>query len=169
VDSLVDKKDSRIWTYHFDLPARFPLTKFGQECCGFEAEGAVIHEGMRLLAREDGQYEVRFNVSTPAMPVLMRLQLVLYENGNSVPRTLTLPFIAIKPWDLQTYPDNTLEAIDPKEYLVSVRGYSQVIYEIMNIDQLPEREHRKHSFLLVKRIGTARFGSGFQDQSVNGQ
>ncbi|HWE38412.1 MAG TPA: hypothetical protein VG406_17705 [Isosphaeraceae bacterium] len=157
------------WTYPFDLPARFPLTKFGSRCCAFEGDGAVIHEGMRLLARVDGQYEVRFNVTTPAMPVMLKLQLILFERLDSpgldsrpyVPKTLTLPPIWLRPWDSDPFPDarDPGEGIQPPSYLVSVRGYSQVIKEIHAPDSKYARDG-KRNFLVVKRIGTARFGSG---------
>jgi hypothetical protein len=156
VDEIIDDPSGRVWTYHFDLPARFPRSQFGfgKACCAFEGEGALIHEGMRVLARQDGQYEVRFNITTPATPILLRMQLVLHEEGNALPpRTLTLPPIPLKPWGMDPYPDATQPKFEPVSYLVRVRGYSQVVKEI---------QQGNGHFLLVKRIGSARFGSGFQ-------
>jgi hypothetical protein len=169
-DELKDDPSGRVWTYHFDHPARFPRTEFGAACCAFEGEGAVIHEGMRLLARQDGQYEVRFNITTPSMPVMLRLQLILFEQGRPyategrpIPRTLTLAPIPLRPWDADPYPDMSQAGVDPSKagvapvsYLVRVRGYSQVIKEAQRGDG---------RLLLVRRIGTARFGSGVQIQA----
>ncbi len=162
-DDLTDDKSSRVWTYHFDHPARFPKAEFGTACCAFEGEGAIIHEGMRVLAREDGQYEVRFNITTPPTPVLLRLQLILFppdppdkNGGQPIPRTLTLPPISLRPWGSEPYLDDSRAGNDPVSYLVRLRGYSQIIKEVQTDNG---------SFLLVKRIGTARFGSGVRIQA----
>jgi hypothetical protein len=158
---------ARVWTYHFDHPARFPHTKFGVKCCAFEGEGVVIHEGMRLLARQDGQYQVRFNITAPSIPVVLRLQLVLFENGRPdpsvgkpIPRTLTLPPIVLESTGPGTFPADLEAGIHPTSYLVSVRGYSQVIKEAEGSDA------PRGNLLLVKRIGTARIGSGVQYQAT---
>jgi hypothetical protein len=160
---LTELGGDRVLTYYFDLPARFPMAKYGPPrvgttCCAFEGEGAVIHEGMRMLARQDGLYEVRFNITTPAIPVVVRLQIVLYEKDAHLPRTLTLPPIVLQPTGTDAFPRNLLGGTDPTSYIVSVRGYSQVIKEVQG-DQ-------KDRFLLVKRIGSARFGSGVRYQST---
>jgi hypothetical protein len=161
------------WIYPFDLPARFPVTRFGSSrTCAFEGDGAVIHEGMRLLARVDGQYEVRFNVTAPAMPVMLKLQLLLYQRPDSpglskcrvpVAKTLTLPPIWLRPWGSDPFPNSNDpgEGTSPTTYQVSVRGYSQVIKEVHSPESAyAATEPSKRNFLLVKRIGTARFGSG---------
>ena len=156
---------------HFDHPARFPKTSYGQQSCAFESEGAVIHEGMRLLARQDGQYEVRFNITTPSIPVTLRLQLILFNEPLSspdgqaipvqpIPRTLTLPPVALKPSGADAFPDNPEGGTNPTSYFVSVRGYSQVILEAQQ-DELGQRH-----LLLVKRNGTARIGSGVLYQAM---
>ena len=168
-DELLDKPDSHVWTYHFDHPARFPMIKYGSRCCAFEGEGAIIHEGMRLLARQDGQYEVRFNITTPSIPVLLRLQLILFEkgrpdpmDGRPIPRTLTLPPIVIRRQtnDPEAFPNDLEGGIYPTSYLVSVQGYSQVIKEAQEEKKWPGY------LLLVKRNGTARIGSGVQYQAT---
>jgi hypothetical protein len=143
--------------YRFDLPARFALAQFGSRspCPSLEGEGAVIHEGMRILTGKDGQYDIRFNVTVPAMPVTMRLQLLLYDNGSSpFPKTLTLPPIRIVP-DKDADHDDYDDVDNPPSggapflsYLVRLRGYSHVV-----------RDH-SGTFQLARRIGTARFGSG---------
>jgi hypothetical protein len=142
--------------YRFDLPARFALAQFGSTslCPSFEGEGAVIHEGMRILTSKDGQYDIRFNVTVPAMPVTMRMQLLLYDNASSpFPKTLTLPPIRIVP-DKDADHDDYDDVDNPPSggtpflsYLVRLRGYSHVV-----------RDH-SGTFQLARRIGTARFGS----------
>src|SRR5262249_5204805 len=125
-----------------------------------------IHEGMRVLIRQDGQYQVRFNITAPAIPLRLRLQLILFEDSRAdiklaqpIPRTLTLPPIVIEPTGADTFPANLEAGIHPTSYLVSVRGYSQVVKEATGND-----EPGGGKFLLVKRIGTARIGSGVQYQ-----
>jgi|GEM_PF-4003175 len=157
-EQLVARQNESLRTYHFDLPARFPVTRFGNDCCAFEDEGAIIHEGMRFLARQDGQYEVRFNITAPSIPVVVRLQLVLYEKDGHVPRTLTLPPVVLKPTSLDAFPDDLEAGVDPTSYIVTVLGYSQVVREVHQPDN--------GTFLLVKRIGTARFGSGVRQQAT---
>jgi hypothetical protein len=165
-DWLRDDKDGRVWTYHFDLPARFPANKFGGACCGFEGEGVVIHEGMRMLAKTDGQYEIRLNLSAPPMPVTLRLQMLLYSHGARPPRTLTLPPIVLMPSDGDSFDDDLAKAYDPVSYLVAVRGYSQVIKEQQRpaTPQGPPASNPGY-FALVKRTGVARFGSGVRYQT----
>jgi hypothetical protein len=143
--------------YRFDLPARFALARFGSDRCqgSCEDEGAIIHEGMRILTREDGQYEVRFNVTAPATQITLRLQLLLYDETSApFPKTLTLPPIRLAPadggdWESRDRPSDPYHG-DPVllSYLVRLKGHSHVVRE------------RNGSFLLARRIGTARFGSG---------
>jgi hypothetical protein len=173
VDSLADDRTGRVWTYHFDHPARFPSQNFGPSyatssdgttCCAFEGQGAVIHEGMRLLARTDGKYEVRFNITAPATVVTMRLQLILHDLGNHVPRTLTLPPIVLKPSQNDFFDDDLAQKFDPVSYIVSVQGYSQVVLETQS-PIATTTDPRADHFLLVKRAGSARFGSGVRYQT----
>jgi hypothetical protein len=167
VDDLTDTADSRVWTYHFDHPARFPISRLGLNCCAFEGEGAVIHEGMRLLAGQDGNYELRFNITGPSIPIQIRLQLILFEECRSpdapiqsIPRTLTLPLIVVQPEGPEAFPNDLEGGIHPTSYIVSVRGYSQVIREVQGDENGPGH------FLLVQRSGTARIGSGVQYQTT---
>jgi hypothetical protein len=157
-----DPVRGHVWTYHFDLPARFATAKFAPApngaCCSWEGEGSVIHEGMRLLVRQDGKYEVRFNITTPSIPVSIRMQLLLYPPAQGrTTRTLTLPPIVLIPSGPTTFPDDPEAGVDPTSYIVSVQGYSQVLKEahIKPTDNL----------ILVKRIGSARVGSGVRYQA----
>src|SRR5207249_298490 len=49
----------------FDQPAHFPIPRFGLEGDRLNSEGVVIYEGMRFVARSDGQYKVTFTTSAP--------------------------------------------------------------------------------------------------------
>ena len=83
----------------FDFPssARFTIPRFDRKGGEFEDDGAVIYEGMRFVVEDSGNYEVRFLVSTPAMPVLLRLQLHVpcTDRGE---HTITLPPIDLPPY-----------------------------------------------------------------------
>jgi hypothetical protein len=124
---------------------------------------------MRLLAGQDGRYEVRFNITAPSVPVLLRLQLILFEEGHPdprygrpIPRTLTLApiFLQPDPSDEKSFPNNLEGGVYPTSYLVSVLGYSQVIKEVQG-----DKTNPGH-LLLVKRNGVARIGSGVQFQAT---
>jgi hypothetical protein len=164
VPILAREDPDHVWTYYFDHPARFPRASFGRNCCAVEGEGAVIHEGMRLLAGQNGRYEVRFNITTPSIPVALRLQLILFlpcpedpALPQPVPRTLTLPPIAIEPAGDDAFPLDLTAGTRPTSYMVSIKGYSQVIQEALDGGDGKQ-------LLLVKRIGTARMGHGVQYQ-----
>jgi hypothetical protein len=168
-EDLQDSRDghAKVWTYYFDHPARFPRAKFGVRCCAFEGEGAVIHEGMRVLARQDGRYQVKFNITAPSIPLVLRLQLILFEEprydgriAQSIPRTLTLPPIVVESKGPGTFPSDLEAGAHPTSYLVSVSGYSQVIKEAKADGS------QGGQLLLIKRIGTARIGSGVQYQAT---
>lgn len=126
--------------HYFALPAHFPVPTLAEHCNGPGAEGVVIHEGMRLFATDDGGYEVQFAATAPALPVTLRLQLVLTKMDSQF-FTLTLPPIDIKP---QRSADGTLL---PGTWQVRHTGYSREI------------QRGFCTLLDVKRTGTARFGS----------
>jgi hypothetical protein len=150
-ESLASPSDLRLARLRFDCAASFPLREFG--ACGefFEEDGAIIHEGMRIVANDRGDYIVRFNVSTPAMPVTLRLQLTMKVPGTGRTIRLTLPAIEVKP------DGSSPEFYKPAPYGVSVVGHSAAIAEhfqkIRTISpaQCEDRE-------ILSRAGTARFG-----------
>ena len=106
-DCVVSKQYT--YDYRFDAAAHFPLPGFGLSGEATEGEGAIIYEGMRFAITEDGRYQVRFVVGTPAMPVTMRLQLILEDEGTRNRYTLTLPPISIPEAD---EPANTFQKQD---------------------------------------------------------
>jgi hypothetical protein len=151
--------------YRFDLPARFSVgvsDSRGESNYSSASEGAVIHEGMRLLTSSDGRYQVRMIVTAPNTAVTMRLQLLLYDDTSKpFPSTITLPTIRLEMADDSNndgYVDDTPPNGGPvfKPYLVRLKGYSHVVRE------------REGKFLLAKRIGTARFGEGLTPMSSTG-
>lgn len=87
----------RYFEKRFDQPAHFPLPKVGLLGERWDEGGLVLHEGMRFIALADGQFEVSLTVSTPSMPVTLRLQLAVVDQfGQSF--SLTLPPIDIEPF-----------------------------------------------------------------------
>jgi hypothetical protein len=74
---LLESREGSFRVYDFESPARFPIPRFAPGGAMEEQDGALIYEGMRFVATPAGSYEVRFVVSTPAMPVTLRLQVVL--------------------------------------------------------------------------------------------
>lgn len=129
--------------FFFYQPAQFPYPWFGPAGESLPLDGALIHEGMRFIATKDGQYEVRLTITTPGMPVTLRLQLLLSDNLQDA-FTLTLPPINLYNPDKQ-FQGNYLG----NSYQVRHAGFSPLVARYW--DHL-------ESFSLV-RHGTARFGS----------
>jgi hypothetical protein len=149
--SLAPPVDPRLARLRFDCAATFPLKEFGT--CGevYEEDGAIIHEGMRIVANERGDYLVRFNVSTPAMPVTLRLQLRMNPPGAGRRIALTLP--AIEVWPLGSSP----EFYKPAVYGVSVVGHSAAIAEhFQKIRKISPAQCG--DWEILSRGGFARFG-----------
>ena len=140
----------------FEGPARFPLPEFGVGPCPgeYEDDVAVIHEGMRLIANERGDYQVRFNISMPAMPATLRLQLtVATDPPPGRPIVLSLPPIPIEPEGISP------EFYEPATYGVIVRGHSEPIrrqYDRVLAATL--RTDAAGDPPPILRAGTARFG-----------
>lgn len=138
----------------FAKPAHFPLPRFGDLGEVIGLEGAVIYEGMRFRTMPCGRYEVTFAVSTPAIPVTLRLQLLVGTTAG-IPFTLTLPPLAIVPdspytgnyqvsGGYQVYKDgNFLGKVNHVRYV----GFS------------PAVQTRYGTLNAVVRQGTARFGN----------
>ena len=129
------------WT--FDRPARFTLMEFGIHGHDYESDGAVIYEGMRLVVAPDGQYQVRFIASTPAMPVTFQLRVMTRSKYGPSPIQLTLPPIVVPPY---TNPNGDYEAA---EWLVVHSGHSSAL----------ARAYPSILWDRTTRDGTARFGS----------
>lgn len=136
--------------YRFHVPAHFPHPKFSDVGEPRPTEGVIIYEGMQFLATADGHYEVRFNASTPPVPVTLRLQLTLIDKEGRW-FTLTLPAIAIHPKETATgdlfmmtgYRGNAMQ----ENWQVRHVGFSHLLPA--NLGNLAE----------IRRYGTARFGA----------
>ncbi len=129
------------YSARFDVPAHFPYPRFAPNGAPMPDEGAIIYEGMRLLATPDGQYEIEFTVTISKMPVTLRMQLIAEGPGCVFP--LTLPPISIRP-----SPDFEGNYVG-ESFQVRLAGHSRLI--------------AKNFFALEQytfsRQGTARFGS----------
>jgi len=115
--------------FRFEAAAHFPLTAFGMRGESMEHEGAVIYEGMRFAMSDDGHYQVRFALGTPAMPVTLRLQLLLEDSATKNRYTLTLPPITI-PEPNQPQHTTQRREVDPvyaKVQTVHHEGYSPTL------------------------------------------
>ena len=159
--------DARV--FDFAAPARFTIPRFGEQGEEFEDEGALIYEGMRFVWAPNGLYEVRFVVSTPAMPVTLRLQFHVpcaIEGGHSI----TLPPIELPPYV------NPRGRFESASWQVRHLGYSNSLLRredtpVVNhpLDRILEAQRTAANSHLphlndglpgaVRRTGTARFGS----------
>ena len=132
----------------FQDVGRFPYPQFGLIGEDLADEGVLIYEGMAFCYSENGHYVVKFNVSKPRMPVVLRMQFrVLLTNGGvaSKPFTITLPPIRI-PAGKRT------KDIEETEHQVSLKGYSPQLAEAIT--------QCGCSQLKFARSGSARFGFG---------
>jgi hypothetical protein len=140
VEVLAQKCGQVCWKFRFDGAANVPIPQFGPngepEC----EEGALIYEGMRIVVAQDGSYEVRFNLSTPAMPTALRLQLAVLDRVGR-PIILTLPPI------VAGYNDDFQTNFWRQQWHVYHAGHSDALAQAFD------------SLHTVARIGTGRFGS----------
>jgi hypothetical protein len=125
----------------FALPARFDYPQFGAAGEVIPTEGVVIYESMRFSVQPNGEYELIFVMSTPKMPVNLRLQLQVFDN-NKDSIFITIPPICTVPAPVE---ENTNCLMDL--WQVRHRGYSGFL--ATSFDDLR----------LVTRQGVATFGS----------
>jgi hypothetical protein len=175
--------------WSFPGPARFPVPAFFPRYAGqmpqddtIERDAAVIHEDMSFLYNPAGDYEVRFLITAPAMPVTLNLQLEVGVGtlvlgaamapptvspllGPDVPVSLTIPPVVLRP------PSDGDEL--HYSYLVTFRGTSLQLAERLGtlgapriVRQIPtqkppapDQPEEVRRVLLVGRTGVARFGS----------
>jgi hypothetical protein len=129
-----------LWKFRFDGAANVPIPVFGLQGEPDYEEGAIIYEGMRLVVAQDGRYEVRFNLSTPAMTTVLRLQLTVLDRAGR-PVVLTLPPITAG------YNDDFHKVFWRQQWFVYHAGHSDALAEAFA------------GLCSVSRSGTARFGS----------
>jgi len=138
------------YDYRFDAAANFPLPAYGLRGAESDREGAIIYEGMRFAIRKDGRYQVRFVVETPAMPVTMRLQLILEDEATLNRYTLTLPPISIPE------PDQPKRLSEQRK----VQPVYDTIQTVHHEGYLPMLAQGHCNIRVVQRTGSARFGFG---------
>jgi|GEM_PF-5590600 len=135
--------DARLGTYEyrFHSAAHFPRSHFGPQREVSRTAGAVIYEGMRFSARSDGTYEVEFLASSPALPVLLQLQLQVQHAVSQRWHTITMPPIEL--------PASPGDAAGSRSHRIFQRGYSSAL------EMMPLGER-----LQLRRSGKATFGFG---------
>jgi hypothetical protein len=132
--------------YRFLSTAHFPRRQFGMRGEVYDDEGAVIYEGMRFSANDDGRYRVSFVVGTPAVPTTLRLRFLLHVrdlDGHCRWHTVTLPPIQVQP------EQDSRRRHQPGIWQIRHCGYSPSIASA-----------GQYSIAEIRREGTARFGFG---------
>lgn len=167
----LEQCDKSARPFDFAKPARFAVPRFDASGCEFEDEGAVIYEGMRFVVAPSGAYEIRFVVSTPAMPVTLRLQLHV-PCWDGTEHTVTVPAIDLPPHA------NARGQFEPAVWKVRHVGVSQILVRPepdpetgasgAASPKVPDK-HQSFSYHFpqkvydgpraIRRTGTARFGS----------
>jgi len=150
---LADKVQMPAGPFYFATAAHFPIRRFGLKGDLPEDEGVIIYEDMCVAFDRDGNYEIQFCLSTPAMPVELRLQLLVQPCKNGSIYTVTLPKLTFEP--------PVTESSDPDE-----EG------RLRYMDRYQQHVHAGHSEILkrcyaelgqganLSRRGTARMGFG---------
>jgi len=166
VDPAVSKPspralDSTPNPFCFASAAHFPIREFG--LCGevIQREGLVIYEGMMFTFDRDGDYEVRFRATTPALPATVRLQFLIQPHRGGPWYTVTLAPIVFP------YPES--EAAKRKRECASDRdepGVKQCCQPSREYvckgrsETLPRCYAEMGKDASIRRTGSARFGHG---------
>jgi hypothetical protein len=141
-------KVQRVGPFFFASPAHFPIREFGPRGEVIEREGAVIYEDMTFSFDDDGNYNLRFTIRTPALPTTIQLQLLLQPATDKPWYTITLA-----PMDFFPDPEKS-GRMKPKLYRnCIVEGRSEILSRCW-------REMEQDARL--RRTGTARFGYGLE-------
>ncbi len=146
-----EKEDDQLipqWQAVFEQSAHFPRSYFNIAGRKEIRPAAILYEGMTVAVTEGGHYEVRFVVESPRTPLVVRLQFIVYIQGQAYcpPQpcgTITLPPITI-------CPEPTESSHPTKAWSVSHRGWSPV---------LAKTTGRDAARYTIQRTATARFGS----------
>lgn len=147
--------------FHFASAAHFPVPDFGPRGEMIDRGGLTIYEDMEFRFDRNGNYEVRFRATTPAMPTTVQLQFQIQPRPGGPWYTVTLAPIEFK------YPDpnaakgqctaaGDCSATQDQQCCGPVRecvckGHSEILrrcYGEMGQDAT------------IRRTGTARFGFG---------
>ena len=154
-----DINSHREGEFVFRKPAFFSQLGFTQDGCPIDWNPAIIYEGMRIIFRHDGTYQVHFTVTAPNAPVRLRLQLWgqlrVSNNGWSDSGdtfSITLPPINLAPTTEE------LRGTHTRTYQVAHEGYSESIRDLWKMGS-SYGGFRSHFRIDFTRAGTARFGS----------
>jgi hypothetical protein len=162
---------AQAWVKEFHEAASVTYPRFGLDHCPLPGDGLVIYEGMKLKVDPvTGMYDVSFTASVPGMPATLRLQLIFDEpppRGRQY--RLTLPPIRLEPPKDAKPTDYSAHT-----FHVAHRGYSSLFRTnlVAGAAVPPDGRHCEPSPPIncdwnLRRIGTARFGTGLghDDQS----
>ena len=153
-------------TITFDQPAHFHLSDFESSSTGIASE-LDIFEGMEITFVRDGRYEIRFETSTPRVPVQGHLRFHLSRPGQPDQLLFTLAFSLAAPPEIYGrlgIPGRRSLETRP----VVKEGYSgQVQVHFDELQQMASHQNRPHvhrgeptAFGSLRRSGSAVFGYG---------
>ncbi|HMP80830.1 MAG TPA: hypothetical protein PKD54_15350, partial [Pirellulaceae bacterium] len=152
-----NKREEKFERFEFAAPAYFPLSDY--DSCGmqYQRPGLVILEGMALTFEPgSSQYELTFEYEVPAVPVELRLQLMVHRAPCPANKEHT------NDWFTITIPVTRLEAgrsDSPSVMQARIKGNSVALKHLCHLES--STTERQSISLELKRRGTARFGHGF--------
>jgi hypothetical protein len=115
--------DYQSWV--FDDSAVFPLRQFDSAGNMRQLTGAFIHEGARLISKNDGRYEFVLVVTAPATRTTLNLKLKLYvsTSDKSTDHCLEERILTFPP--IHLFDEESVTNGDRATWVVRVPGYSE--------------------------------------------
>ncbi len=144
---------------YFHAPAHFPIPRFGSGGLDDAREGITIAEGMKLVTKADGHYEIEYRVNPARVPAVLGLQIHFKTGGSDSPwQTITLSPRKIHTSLRDSSPSILLgnQDADPHDQYttITLRGVHPALRQCGG------------RVTQVKRTGTARYGYGFEGLDI---
>jgi len=142
--------------FYFASAAYFPIRDFGLRGEVIDRQGAIIHEDMKFSFDHNGNYRLEFALSTPAVPVTIRLQLLVQPATGAPWYTITLPPMQFRPEEARSGLADKQDC-NPEDCTMQYNRFCSGRSEILR-----RCYTQMGTSATIRREGTARFGYGFE-------
>lgn len=112
------------------------------------ANPVMIYEGMTVRLSDSGAYEVRLVAEAPDLPVVLRMQLNLQQQGVPI-GTITLPPVVLASSESESVSRRTRLPNETRSWLIRRTGYSHAVAGLTSQDR---------QRITVTRTGTVQIG-----------